>query len=155
MNAGATAGNLEKVQDACTNSPESARPSSSASKKDDCINSQDLLRPLGQCGTVPVPDLLQKRILDNDVQGGRQAHSSPHFMPFFPARNKLPAKTNEPEATVERIKLNNFDLNNVYDNSQDYAENLDMSHAPVSTGMGSFNCPLWVQSDSHKKACLV
>ncbi|KAF9674342.1 hypothetical protein SADUNF_Sadunf10G0117300 [Salix dunnii] len=150
VNAGATAGNLEKVQDACTNSPESARPSSSGSKKDDCINSQDLLRPLGQCGTVPVPDLLQKRILDNDVQGGCQAHSSPHFMPFFPSRNKLPAKTNEPEATVERIKLNNFDLNNVYDNSQDYAENLDMSHAPVSTGMGSFNCSLWVQSDSHK-----
>ncbi|KAJ6720885.1 TRANSCRIPTION FACTOR SBP FAMILY-RELATED [Salix viminalis] len=143
-------GILKKVQDACTNSPESARPSTSASKKDDCINSQDLLRPSGQCGSVPVPDLLQKRILDNDVQGGHQAHSSPHSMPFFPSRNKLPAKTNEPEATVGRIKLNNLDLNIVYDNSQDYVENLDRSHAPVSTGMGSFNCPLWVQSDSHK-----
>ncbi|KAJ6357197.1 hypothetical protein OIU78_005133 [Salix suchowensis] len=125
VNARATAGNFEKVQD-------------------------DLLRPLGQCGSVPVPDLLQKRILDNDVQGGCQAHSSPHSMPFFPSRNKLPAKTNEPEATVGRIKLNNLDLNIVYDNSQDYVENLDRSHPPVSTGMGSFNCPLWVQSDSHK-----
>nr|TKR74336.1 squamosa promoter-binding-like protein 1 isoform X1 [Populus alba] len=126
------------------------RPSSSASKKDDCINSQDVLRPLGQCGTVPVPDLVQKRILDNDIQGGLQAHSGPQSIPLFLSRNKLPAKPNEPEATVGRIKLNNFDLNNVYDNSQDYVENLDRSHAPVSTGMGSFNCPLWVRSDSHK-----
>ncbi|KAI5574322.1 hypothetical protein BDE02_10G138600 [Populus trichocarpa] len=150
VNAGATVGNLEKVQDALTNGPESARPSSSASKKDDCINSQDLPRPLGQCGTVPVPDLVQKRILDNDVQGGLQAHSGPQSIPLFLSRNKLPAKPNEPDATVGRIKLNNFDLNNVYDNSQDYIENLDRSHAPVSTGMGSFNCPLWVRSDSHK-----
>jgi len=150
VNAGATVGNLEKVQDALTNGPESARPSSSASKKDDCINSLDLPRPLGQCGTVPVPDLVQKRILDNDVQGGLQAHSGPQSIPLFLSRNKLPAKPNEPDATVGRIKLNNFDLNNVYDNSQDYVENLDRSHAPVSTGMGSFNCPLWVRSDSHK-----
>ncbi|KAJ6891539.1 squamosa promoter-binding-like protein 1 isoform X1 [Populus alba x Populus x berolinensis] len=150
VTAGATVGNLEKVQDALTNGPESARPSSSASKKDYCINSQDVLRPMGQCGTVPVPDLVQKRILDNDIQGGLQAHSGPQSIPLFLSRNKLPAKPNEPEATVGRIKLNNFDLNNVYDNSQDYVENLDRSHAPVSTGMGSFNCPLWVRSDSHK-----
>ncbi|KAG6759853.1 hypothetical protein POTOM_036346 [Populus tomentosa] len=150
VNAGATVGNLEKVPDVLTNGPESARPSSSASKKDDCINSQDVLRPLGQCGTVPVPDLVQKRILDNDIQGGLRAHSGPQSIPLFLSRNKLPAKPNEPEATVGRIKLNNFDLNNVYDNSQDYVENLDRSHAPVSTGMGSFNCPLWVRSDSHK-----
>ncbi|CAK7326240.1 unnamed protein product [Dovyalis caffra] len=150
-NAGATVGNLKKVQDALTNGPESARPSSSASKKDDCINSQNPLRPLGQCGTPPVSDLVQKRILDNDVQGGKlQARSGSQSISLFPSGNNLPAKTNEREATVGRIKLNNFDLNNAYDDSQDYVENLERSHAPVNTGTGPFNCPLWVQSDSHK-----
>jgi hypothetical protein len=150
-NARAIVGNLDKAHDALTNGPESARPSSSASKKDDCIISQDLLRPLGQCGTVPISDLVQKRILDNDAQVGTlQAPSGSQSIILFPSRNNLPAKTNEPEATVGRIKLNNFDLNNAYDDSQHSVENLERSHAPVDTGMGSFSCPLWVWSDSQK-----
>ncbi|KAL9364918.1 hypothetical protein Peur_042791 [Populus x canadensis] len=150
-NGRAIVGNLDKAHDALTNGPETARPSSSASKKDDCIISQDLLRPLVQCGTVPISDLVQKRILDNDAQVGTlQAPSGSQSITLFPSRNNLPAKTNEPEATVGRIKLNNFDLNNAYDDSQHYVENLERSHSPVDTGMGSFSCPLWVWSDSQK-----
>ncbi|KAJ6429558.1 hypothetical protein OIU84_021040 [Salix udensis] len=134
--------NHDKAQDALTNGPESARPSSSASRKDDCIISQDHPRPLGQCGTVPVSDLVQKRILDNDAQAGTlQARSGSQSITLFPSRNNLRAKTNEPETTVGKIKLNNFDLNNAYDDSQHYVENLERSHAPVDAGMGSFSCP--------------
>ncbi|KAJ6350692.1 hypothetical protein OIU78_006768 [Salix suchowensis] len=140
--------NHDKAQDALTNGPESARPSSSASRKDDCIISQDHPRPLGQCGTVPISDLVvQKRILDNDAQVGTlQARSGSQSITLFPSRNNLRAKTNEPETTVGKIKLNNFDLNNAYDDSQHYVESLERSHAPVDAGMGSFSCP----SDSQK-----
>ncbi|KAJ9181746.1 hypothetical protein P3X46_005806 [Hevea brasiliensis] len=153
VNAGTTFGALEKVPDMITNGSESARPSTSASKKDDCTNSQDIMRPLGQCGTVPVSDLAQKRIFNNDFQGETpQAISCLQSTALFPLRCNLPTKVNEPADVVGRIKYNNIDLNNVYDGSQDCTGNLDMSVAPVNPVTGSVNCPLWVQSDFHKKS---
>lgn len=148
VNAGTTAGTLEKLPDVITNDPESTRPSTSASKKDDFSSSQGILRALGQCGIVPISDLAQKRVFNSDAQGGTQSDSQSTAL--FPSRSNLPGKANEPEVTVGRIKLNNIDLNNVCDDSQDYVENLERSLASVNPGAVSLNCPLWLRSDSQK-----
>ncbi|XP_021606651.1 squamosa promoter-binding-like protein 1 isoform X3 [Manihot esculenta] len=152
INAGTTVGTLEKVPNMIRNGFESAGPSTSASKKDDCTNSHDAVRPLGQFGTPPVSDLAQKRIFNNDFQGGiPEAISGPQSTELFPSRCNLPTKVNESAAVVGRIKFNNIDLNSAYDGSQDCSGNIERSIAPVNPVTGSASCPLWEQSDFHKK----
>lgn len=152
INAGTTVGTLEKVPNIIRNGFESAGPSTSASKKDDCTNFHDAVRPLGQFGTPPVSDLAQKRIFNNDFQGGiPEAISGPQSTELFPSRCNFPTKVNESAAVVGRIKFNNIDLNSAYDGLQDCSGNIERSIAPVNPVTGSASCPLWEQSDFHKK----
>ncbi|XP_015574731.1 squamosa promoter-binding-like protein 1 isoform X2 [Ricinus communis] len=142
-NAGKTAGTLGKGSDKITTGFESAGPSTMA-----CKSSEDIVRPLGQGGAVPVSDLAQKSVWD----GTPQPMPSSTSTKFFPSRCDFPAKIKEPKAAVGRIKFNNIDLNNVYDGSQDSAGNLELSPAPLIPGTGSINCPLWLQSGFHKRS---
>ncbi|XP_012084190.1 squamosa promoter-binding-like protein 12 isoform X2 [Jatropha curcas] len=151
VNAGTSVGTPEKVTHKITNGSESAGPSTSAYKKDDYINSEDLLRCLGQCGTIPASDLAQKRLFINDSQNqAPEAISGSQSTALFPSIR--PAKVNDPEAVLGRTKFNNIDLNNVYDGSQDCIGNLERSLAPVNPGAGSINCPSWIESNFQKKS---
>ncbi|KAK3189925.1 hypothetical protein Dsin_029486 [Dipteronia sinensis] len=143
LNTGASAGNVEKVPDVVSAVPQPAGPSSSAYKIDNCVGVSDRLASMSQHGTIPASDLMQKRICINDAQGlGVQALSG----------SQSTAKANEIEATFMRSKMNNIDLNNVYDDSQDLGENLQRSHAAVNSENGSLYCPSWLQTDSHKSS---
>lgn len=46
--------------------------------------------------------------------------------------------------------MSNIDLNNVYDDSQERVENLELSHAPVNRGPVSLYSPLWLHPGSNK-----
>uniref|UniRef100_A0A5B7BUB4 Putative squamosa promoter-binding-like protein 12 n=1 Tax=Davidia involucrata TaxID=16924 RepID=A0A5B7BUB4_DAVIN len=114
---------------------------------------KDPPRPIGQCMTISTSEMTQKKILSGGVLGGTlQTPSASQSTILFPATDNIPTKANVPETTVGRIKLNNIDLNNVYDDSQDSAEILERSCAPGNLGTGSLSCPLWVHQDSHKSS---
>ncbi|KAB2599223.1 squamosa promoter-binding-like protein 1 [Pyrus ussuriensis x Pyrus communis] len=71
--------------------------------------------------------------------------------PILPAsRDSSESKSVTPEAASRRFQLNDIDLNNTYDDSQDYVENLGNSHVPASPGTASLGFPSWMQRDSHK-----
>ncbi|KAE8724212.1 Squamosa promoter-binding protein, putative isoform 2 [Hibiscus syriacus] len=116
--ANASVGNLEKVTDVVSGGTEHARPSGSASKIDDCANLPERQGAMGYCGTVPA--------------------SGAGFQ----------SRENEADATVQGIRINNIDLNNVYDDSQDYMENLERSPGLKNAVNGSL-CSSIVMSESH------
>ncbi|XP_048443907.1 squamosa promoter-binding-like protein 12 [Pyrus x bretschneideri] len=73
--------------------------------------------------------------------------------PILPAsRDSSESKSVTPEAASRRFQLNDIDLNNTYDDSQDYVENLGNSHVPASPGTASLGFPSWMQRDSHKSS---
>lgn len=51
-----------------------------------------------------------------------------------------------------RSKLNNFDLNDIYVDSDDETDDMERSTAPQGLGAVSIGCPSWVQQDSHQSS---
>ncbi|KAB9584445.1 hypothetical protein FH972_027047 [Carpinus fangiana] len=140
LNAGTSNGDSQKVPDVTPNGSEPSRPSSS-------VNLHEQPRPMGQCMTASASDMTQKRISSDDAEGGRlKALSGVQYTNLPPSKDDLPSKS------ITSIKLNNIDLNNVYDDSEDNEENLGRSHAPVNSGTGFLGHPLWVQQDPHKSS---
>ncbi|KAJ9546331.1 hypothetical protein OSB04_018874 [Centaurea solstitialis] len=66
----------------------------------------------------------------------------------FPSNNKAPAEANTVEATVGKMKLNNIDLNMVYDDSQECVEATESFETPENTD----NVPLWLRRHPHKSS---
>ncbi|MFQ6633461.1 hypothetical protein Gotur_010843 [Gossypium turneri] len=50
------------------------------------------------------------------------------------------------------VKMNNFDLNDTYIDSDDGADDIEGFPAPLNMGTSSFDCPSWVQQDSHQSS---
>lgn len=140
LNAGTSNGDSQKVPDVSQNGSEPSRPSSSA-------NVHEQPRPMGQCMAASASDMTQKRISSDDAEGGRLK-----ALPGVQNTNLPPSKDDLPSKSITSIKLNNIDLNNVYDDSEDNVENLGRSHAPVNSGTGFLGNPLWVQQDPHKSS---
>lgn len=65
-----------------------------------------------------------------------------------PSNNKAPTEANTSEATVGKMKLNNIDLNMVYDDSQDCVEPTESFETPENTD----NVPLWLRRHPHKSS---
>ncbi|XP_031279779.1 squamosa promoter-binding-like protein 1 [Pistacia vera] len=51
-----------------------------------------------------------------------------------------------------RIKMNNFDLNDIYVDSDDGTEDVERSPVPANPGSSSLDCPSWVQQDSQQSS---
>lgn len=49
-------------------------------------------------------------------------------------------------------KLNNFDLNDIYVDSDDGTDDMERSTAPQGLGAVSIGCPSWVQQESHQSS---
>lgn len=66
--------------------------------------------------------------------------------------NNYPAYSEVRDTTVGQVKMNNFDLNDIYVDSDDGAE--DIERSPVVTNMmtSSLDCPSWIQQDSHQSS---
>ena len=112
---------------------------------DDYIPIQEFARPI---------EITQEIVFTDDARDGNlRIPSSSQSTVLFSTRESIPAKANALDATLRRKILNNIDLNNVYDDSQDCTENLESSGAPVNmVGTESLGCPLWVRQDSHKSS---
>ncbi|XVF28123.1 hypothetical protein REPUB_Repub15cG0001900 [Reevesia pubescens] len=145
-NAGRSLGNLEKVADVVSNCTKHARPSGSASKIDGCANIPDRQGYMGHSETLPASDLAERRA-NNDVQDGSLSGSPSKRL--IPSIDSLPFRANEPVATVGRIRMNKIDLNNVYDDSQEYVDNLERSMVHKNPVNGSLHSSVFV-SESHK-----
>lgn len=148
LSTGTSLGKLNKVTDVALNGPEAARTSSAPG-----FDYPIVFRPAGQCGSKPASDLAEKRKLASDVQDQSiNPLSGPPPKLQFQSRDSLPVKVNEKEATASRMRMNNIDLNNVYDDSLDYGENLENSHPLVTPGLCSANKSLWLHPDSNKSS---
>ncbi|GAB4859020.1 hypothetical protein Ancab_010489 [Ancistrocladus abbreviatus] len=95
------------------------------------------LRAQQQCETAPSSDA-QKGLLTNDSLCGMQQASSDMHPRVHLTSDSVPAKENGQEIINKGQKLN-FDLNNEYNDSQDYVDNQHNPHV-------SLNCPFWVQN---------
>ncbi|XP_028076855.1 squamosa promoter-binding-like protein 12 isoform X1 [Camellia sinensis] len=148
QNAAMSLGTPEKVPDLISNGPKCTSMLGSISKKDVCIDIQDPLRPNGQCMAF---EGTEKRTITDNTQGG--LFQTPYAIPC-PTRDNIPAKASVPDNGVGRMKLNDIDLNTVYDDSQDCSENLESYHAPVNLGIGSLYCTLRGHHDGQKSSPL-
>ncbi|CAI9774254.1 unnamed protein product [Fraxinus pennsylvanica] len=70
----------------------------------------------------------------------------------FPVLSSSPAYAVVRDNSAGRSKLNNFDLNDVYVDSDDGMENVERLPAPVDLGAGSLECSSWVQQESHQSS---
>ncbi|XP_050117882.1 squamosa promoter-binding-like protein 1 isoform X1 [Malus sylvestris] len=151
INGGASIQTAQKVPDTVSNGCEPSKPSVSASKMDDYVNGEDPSRPIRQCSTVPASDFRRISSVDAD-HGGLQIVSGLNATKPFPSRDSVPSTSVAPEPTMGRMQLNGIDLNNTYDDSQDYLDNLGNSHAPVNSGTVAHGFPLWMRQDSQKSS---
>ncbi|GER31462.1 squamosa promoter-binding protein [Striga asiatica] len=86
---------------------------------------QDLCTPTGPVVSIPTSDSKQKR---------------------------LSTKEHAAYATVGKTKLNNIDLNDAYDDSQDCAEELTNAYAPENVVNMPCTGPLWLYKDSQQSS---
>ncbi|XP_044502346.1 squamosa promoter-binding-like protein 1 [Mangifera indica] len=56
------------------------------------------------------------------------------------------------DGAAGRIKMNNFDLNDIYVDSDDGTEDVERSPVPANLGGSSLDCPSWVQIDSQQSS---
>ncbi|KAF8392681.1 hypothetical protein HHK36_023030 [Tetracentron sinense] len=149
LNVGTSAGISEMIPSLLSNGPEPSRPFSSTSKINCSTGPQGSLRPTEQYFTVATSEMPQKGIITDDARSGAlQTALSPKSIIQFPIKDSLPAQAEAPGAATGRIKLNNFDLNNIYDESED----LEGSRSTAHLGIGSLDCPSWVLHDSHQSS---
>ncbi|XP_057963989.1 squamosa promoter-binding-like protein 1 [Malania oleifera] len=115
--------------------------------------SQGAQRPKKQQVTVPASQMPQKGVCAAYSMGGDiQTMSSSKAGTLFPNNGSVPARSEVRDATVDRIKLNNFDLNDIYIDSDDCGEDIERSTVAVDLGGQSIECPLWVRQDSNQSS---
>lgn len=102
--------------------------------------------------TVPESEIPLKGVHADDGVGNMQmtSHGKPGIM--FPVKDGLPVYSEARDSTAGPIKSNNFDLNDIYIDSDDGMEDLERSPVPENLVTGSLECPSWVQQDSHQSS---
>lgn len=106
-------------------------------------------KPLKQHLTVPVSGIPQQVACARDVNGTNMQTASA-MKPSIP--NNYPVYSEVRDSTSGQVKMNNFDLNDIYIDSDDGTEDIDRSPAPANLGTSSLDCPSWVQQDSHQSS---
>ncbi|KAL6339755.1 hypothetical protein AAG906_034841 [Vitis piasezkii] len=108
---------------------------------------------VGNTEVVPESEIPPKGVHADDARVGNMQMTScgkPGIM--FPIKDSLPVYSEVRDSTAGQIKLNNFDLNDIYIDSDDGMEDLERSPVPENLGTGSLECPSWVQQDSHQSS---
>ncbi|GMJ09278.1 squamosa promoter binding protein-like 1 [Hibiscus trionum] len=93
------------------------------------LNGQGPPRPFKQCITETASEMPQKGVISND--------------------NRV---ANIQGNTAGPVKMNKFDLNDIFIDSDDGVDDIEGSPAPLNTGTSSLDCPSWVQQDSHQSS---
>ncbi|PIN23276.1 hypothetical protein CDL12_04042 [Handroanthus impetiginosus] len=115
---------------------------------------KDLPGPTEPGVTVPLSNLARKSTVTDNAQVGaaHDASVSRQSHLLFPEKARDSLRKNASDTTVGKAKLNNIDLNNVYDSSQDCMENMQDSVAPENLGNVSTTVPLWLCKDSQRSS---
>lgn len=118
----------------------------------DCILLQDSTRPAGPGVTIPSSNLSQKGTLTDNAQGGDTQNASAAQQSTLPSPIKASnsIKENASDTIIGRAKLNNIDLNNVYDASQDHMDDLQDNVTLENLENVSTVVPLWLRKDSQQ-----
>ncbi|WCJ22634.1 squamosa promoter binding protein-like 1 [Euphorbia peplus] len=56
------------------------------------------------------------------------------------------------DSTAGQVKMNNFDLNDIYVDLDDGVEDIERSPVPINLGASTLDCPSWMQQDSHQSS---
>ncbi|XP_065859846.1 squamosa promoter-binding-like protein 1 isoform X2 [Euphorbia lathyris] len=56
------------------------------------------------------------------------------------------------DSTAGQVKMNNFDLNDIYVDLDEGVEDIERSPVPINLGASSLDCPPWMQQDSHQSS---
>ncbi|XP_022851458.1 squamosa promoter-binding-like protein 1 [Olea europaea var. sylvestris] len=107
-------------------------------------NSSQGQRPGEQVSTIPVDEMLTK-------DGNLQATNSQRPGVMLSNHGSSPVDAEGVVCSAGRSKLNNFDLNDVYVDTDDGMEVVERSHIPVDLGTDSIEFPSWVQ-ESHQSS---
>ncbi|KAL2486658.1 Squamosa promoter-binding-like protein 1 [Abeliophyllum distichum] len=102
-------------------------------------------RPGEQLSIIPGDEMLRK-------DGNLQATTSQRPGIIFPNHGSSPVHAEGRDLSAGRSKLNNFDLNDVYVDSDDGMEGVERSPVPVDLGTSSIELPSWVQQESHQSS---
>ncbi|KAG8370591.1 hypothetical protein BUALT_Bualt14G0133000 [Buddleja alternifolia] len=106
--------------------------------------------PTGAGMSMPATDLTPRGMLtDNALGGVTHNASTSQSASLFPTKASNSVRENASDTTVGRTKLNNIDLNYVYDGSHDCVEDLSDTVAPENIGNTSPVGPLWLYKDSQ------
>ncbi|CAL5425840.1 unnamed protein product [Camellia sinensis] len=116
-------------------------------------SSQGAPRPIQQnlpvtTSEVPQRGFCVKDARDQDVQ-------TAHFenpTTLFSIKDSPPAYSEARDSSAGRSRLNNFDLNDVYVDSDECTEDLERSPVALDLRTASLECPSWVQQDSHQSS---
>ncbi|XP_027164714.1 squamosa promoter-binding-like protein 1 [Coffea eugenioides] len=113
---------------------------------------KDTSRNMLQYSTMPASESAQKRILGDDDNGIVRISSPAQSTLLLPPKEGILTKASSLGTTVGKTRMNNIDLNNAYDDSQDCIENLQSSDCPTHIGKASSGCPLWVYQAPYKSS---
>ncbi|KAG7036617.1 Squamosa promoter-binding-like protein 12, partial [Cucurbita argyrosperma subsp. argyrosperma] len=104
------------------------------------------LRSSKQPDTIPISE--------TPVQATVRGGDTPAISSVKPSTsNSPPAYSEIRDNTVGQCKMMNFDLNDVYVDSDDGMEDIERQARPVvHMGTSSLECPSWVQQDSHQSS---
>ena len=99
---------------------------------------------------VPDSDNPRKELYPANSKGcERQAVSAQEPGSLFPIKDSPPAYS---DSTAGRMKQNNFDLNDVYVDSDDGMEDLERSPENGNFATGSVGYPSWAGQNSHQSS---
>ncbi|KAI4325052.1 hypothetical protein MLD38_030480 [Melastoma candidum] len=94
--------------------------------------------------TAPEKSEVISTVLSKGHEGPSRANQPP--------KPSSPVIANASDAVPGQSKLNNFDLNDVYIDSDDGTDELDRSLVPGAMVDGSLVCPQWMLQDSHQSS---
>ncbi|KAF8376664.1 hypothetical protein HHK36_031669 [Tetracentron sinense] len=150
LNVGTSFGTSKIVPGLLSDSPEPSRFFGSTSTTTGGTGPETPSRHIERYSSLAGSEMPQKGIVTDDSRGGAQHTVSPPKSTILsPVKVGLPAKTDAPKAMVGTFKLNNIDLNCVYNESLDCIKG---SHVPANPGTGSLDHPSWLQPDSHQSS---
>ncbi|XP_010694791.2 squamosa promoter-binding-like protein 1 [Beta vulgaris subsp. vulgaris] len=121
-------------------------------KMSDCLSNDHLNSPqvIDQHDALPDSAIPRKELYEaNSRSSEMQVVSSQDPGNLFPIKDSPPAHS---ETTAGRMKLNNFDLNDAYVDSDDGIEDLERSPVDGHCTTGSVDFPSWAGHVSHQSS---
>ncbi|XP_059289449.1 squamosa promoter-binding-like protein 1 [Lycium ferocissimum] len=143
-----TATNEKNVPGLSSSSPDLRKAGTSGGN---CI--KDSPQPAGQSLSIPAQEVREKRVGMSSADCGiPQNHSVSQPDSFCCIKESIPSNANVSTASLAGTKLNNIDLNNSYDDSQDGIGKLYKPDATANLGNGYPGSPLWLSQEPHKSS---